>query len=157
MPKRTKGNPDTEGLTAEGNQRRGQIGQYWHGNEPSHHIAYLYTLWGRRDKAAAIIGKLCRESYLPTPDGLCGNDDCGQMSAWYIFSMMGFYPVNPCGDGYVLGEAQADEIRLGCAFRVLSADDGSAGGKVFLNGAAVDGAKISHEDILRGGTLLFGK
>ena len=157
MPTRTKGNSDTEGLTAEGNPRRGQIGQYWHGNEPSHHIAYLYTLWGRRDKAAAIIGKLCRESYRPTPDGLCGNDDCGQMSAWYIFSMMGFYPVNPCGDGYVLGEAQADEIRLGCAFRVLSADDGSVGGKVFLNGAAVDEAKISHEDILRGGTLLFGK
>lgn len=160
MPIRTSGNPDTEGLTAEGKLRRGQIGQYWHGNEPSHHIAYLYTLWGRRDKSAAIIGRLCRESYLPKPDGLCGNDDCGQMSAWYLFSMMGFYPVNPCGDGYVFGEAQSEEIRLKTGngtFRILSGQGASKDGGIFLNGRAVSGARISHGDIMRGGTLLFEK
>ena len=150
----------------------GQIGMYWHGNEPSHHIAYLYSLWGRRDKAAALVGRICREAYRPVPDGLCGNDDCGQMSAWYLFSMMGFYPVNPCGDGYVLGKAQAEEMKLRVGkgvFRILSAkntkkfenvelwkSENMEIPNVLLNGEAVKGAKISHDDIMRGGTLVFG-
>ena len=133
-----------------------KAGTNWHGNEPSHHIAYLYALWGRRDKTAEIVGKICREAYCPEPGGLCGNDDCGQMSAWYLFSMMGFYPVNPCGDGYVLGEAQAEEIKLRVVsegageFRIVGGEGG-----VVLNGKAIDGVKISHEDIMRGGTLEF--
>jgi len=154
----------------------GQIGQYWHGNEPSHHVAYFYSLWGRREKTAEIVRKLCCEAYRPKPGGLCGNDDCGQMSAWYLFSMMGFYPVNPCGDGYVLGEAQAEEVKLkvveGKAFSVLAAENAEDAEKcgnekvsnsqqpipnVYLNGEAVMGVKISHEDIMRGGTLAFGK
>ena len=154
----------------------GQIGQYWHGNEPSHHVAYFYSLWGRRDKTAALTRRICREAYRPKPDGLCGNDDCGQMSAWYLFSVMGFYPVNPCGDGYVLGEAQAEEVKLrvgSCEFRVVGAevgDNSSSSRKEdnnsilqlktqtpTLNGKPVKGVKISHEDIMRGGTLVFGK
>ncbi len=154
----------------------GQIGQYWHGNEPSHHVAYFYSLWGRREKTAEIVRKLCREAYRPKPGGLCGNDDCGQMSAWYLFSVMGFYPVNPCGDGYVLGEAQAEEVKLrvgSCEFRVVGAevgDNSSSSRKEdnnsilqlktqtpTLNGKPVKGVKISHEDIMRGGTLVFGK
>ena len=154
----------------------GQIGQYWHGNEPSHHVAYFYSLWGRREKTAALTRRICREAYRPKPDGLCGNDDCGQMSAWYLFSMMGFYPVNPCGDGYVLGEAQAEEVKLrvgGCEFRVVGAevgDNSSSSRKEdnnsilqlktqtpTLNGKPVKGVKISHEDIMCGGTLVFGK
>ena len=154
----------------------GQIGQYWHGNEPSHHVAYFYSLWGCRDKTAALTRRICREAYRPKPDGLCGNDDCGQMSAWYLFSMMGFYPVNPCGDGYVLGEAQAEEVKLrvgSCEFRVVGAevgDNSSSSRKEdnnsilqlktqtpTLNGKPMKGVKISHEDIMRGGTLVFGK
>ena len=126
----TRGNSDEGGRKADGSIRAGQIGQYWHGNEPSHHIVYFYSLWGRRDKAAELVGRICREAYRPAPGGLCGNDDCGQMSAWYLFSMMGFYPVNPCGDGYVLGEAQAEEIRLKVGsggvgeFRILGGEVG---------------------------------
>ena len=153
----------------------GQIGQYWHGNEPSHHVAYFYSLWGRRDKTAALTRRICREAYRPKPDGLCGNDDCGQMSAWYLFSMMGFYPVNPCDDGYVLGEAQAEEVKLRVGseeFRILATKNTKNTKKcgnekvsnsqqpipnVYLNGEAVKGVKISHEDIMRGGTLVFGK
>ena len=155
MPKGRKGNSDEGGLTADGNLRRGQIGMYWHGNEPSHHIAYFYSLWGRRDKTAALVGKICREAYLPRPEGLCGNDDCGQMSAWYLFSMMGFYPVNPCGDGYVLGAAQAEEIKLREGkgeFRIVRSGDGEG---VMFNGKVVNGFKISHEEIMRGGVLSF--
>ena len=155
MPKGRKGNSDEGGLTADGNLRRGQIGQYWHGNEPSHHIAYLYSIWGRREKTAEIVGRICREAYLPRPEGLCGNDDCGQMSAWYLFSMMGFYPVNPCGDGYVLGAAQAEEIKLGEGkgeFRIVRSGDGEG---VMFNGKVVNGFKISHEEIMRGGVLSF--
>ena len=141
VPSGKYGNADEGGLAADGNLRRGQIGMYWHGNEPSHHIAYLYALWGRRDKTAALVGKICREAYRPVPDGLCGNDDCGQMSAWYIFSMMGFYPVNPCGDGYVLGDAQTDEVALhlpnGRTFRV---------GREMQ----IPGVMISHDDIMKG-------
>ena len=156
MPKGKGRSSDEGGLAADGNLRRGQIGMYWHGNEPSHHIAYLYSIWGRRDKTAALVGRVCREAYKPQPDGLCGNDDCGQMSAWYIFSMMGFYPVNPCGDGYVLGEAQAEEVKLrvgSCEFRVVRCGNS---GEVRLNGKPVEGAKISHVEIVAGGELRFG-
>ena len=136
----------------------GQIGQYWHGNEPSHHVAYFYSLWGCRDKTAALTRRICREAYRPKPDGLCGNDDCGQMSAWYLFSMMGFYPVNPCGDGYVLGEAQAEEIKLsvgnGKVF-LTQRRKGAENAEVILNGKKFDAVKISHADIVRGGTLEF--
>ena len=155
MPKGRKGNSDEGGLTADGNLRRGQIGQYWHGNEPSHHIAYLYSIWGRREKTAEFVGRICREAYMPRPEGLCGNDDCGQMSAWYLFSMMGFYPVNPCGDGYVLGAAQAEEIKLREGkgeFRIVRSGDGEG---VMFNGKVVNGFKISHEEIMRGGVLSF--
>ena len=179
----TRGSSDEGGRKADGSLRAGQIGQYWHGNEPSHHVAYLYSLWGRRDKTAALVKRICREAYRPAPGGLCGNDDCGQMSAWYLFSMMGFYPVNPCGDGYVLGEAQAEEIKLKVGsegmgeFRIvgrkvevkssssrkdenftlqLKTPTQDSNSNVSLNGKKVDGVKISHEDIMRGGVLEFG-
>ena len=93
-------------MTGEASDVTGLIGQYSHGNEPSHHVIYLYTLAGRQDKAAEKIRQVFKECYLNTPGGLCGNDDCGQMSAWYIFSALGFYPVNPVSGQYVPGEAQ---------------------------------------------------
>lgn len=86
-------------LTGEGckDDLTGMIGQYVHGNEPSHHIPWLYALCGRPDKARAVVGRIMREFYRPTPDGLVGNDDCGQMSAWYVWAFLGRYPVTPCG------------------------------------------------------------
>ena len=93
-------------LTGESQDITGLIGQYSHGNEPCHHVIYLYTLAGRQDKAAERIRQVFRDFYRNEPGGLCGNDDCGQMSAWYIFSALGYYPVNPVGGEFVPGEAQ---------------------------------------------------
>lgn len=90
----------------------GLIGQYAHGNEPSHHIAYLYALLGKPWKSQQLVRQICDEFYKNEPDGLIGNEDCGQMSAWYVFSAMGFYPVVPASDWYVAGEPLFDEIEL---------------------------------------------
>ncbi len=89
----------------------GLIGQYSHGNEPCHHVIYLYTLAGRQDKAAERIRQVFQEFYKCEPGGLCGNDDCGQMSAWYIFSALGYYPLNPVGGNFVEGEAQVKALK----------------------------------------------
>ncbi len=84
----------------------GRIGQYAHGNEPDHHVPYLYDLIGKEHKAQFQINRIVDSLYTNTPDGLCGNDDCGQMSAWYVFSSLGFYPVNPIDGKYYLGAPQ---------------------------------------------------
>ncbi|MCQ2184019.1 MAG: GH92 family glycosyl hydrolase [Bacteroidales bacterium] len=140
----------------------GLIGQYAHGNEPSHHVIYLYTLAGRQDKAAELIHRTWTSQYLDAPDGLSGNDDCGQMSAWYIFSALGFYPVNPCGGEYVLGAPQLPEMTLHLAsgkdFTVTAqniSDENIYVKSVKLNGQPYNLATISHEDIMKGGTLEF--
>jgi predicted alpha-1,2-mannosidase len=88
----------------------GQIGQYAHGNEPSHHIAYLYNYIGKPHKSAKLVREIMNDLYSDKPDGLCGNEDCGQMSAWYIFSAMGFYPVNPADGNYIFGSPIFDQI-----------------------------------------------
>ena len=90
----------------------GLIGQYAHGNEPSHHAAYLYAYLGKQDKTAELVRKICDELYQPTPDGLCGNEDCGQMSAWYVMSAMGFYPVCPGSGVYVIGSPIFDNVTI---------------------------------------------
>lgn len=90
----------------------GLIGQYAHGNEPSHHVTYLYALAGRPERTQELIRKIFDTQYSPKPNGLCGNDDCGQMSAWYMFSAMGFYPVNPVSGEYVFGAPQLPEFVL---------------------------------------------
>ena len=93
------------------------------------------------------------------PDGLCGNDDCGQMSAWYVFATLGFYPFDPCGGEYVLGEAQLPSISIdvggGKMFRVVSETPGAASRAVEFNGRKLEGVKINHADIMKGGTLRF--
>ena len=89
----------------------GLIGQYAHGNEPSHHIPYLYAMIGKPEKTVAVVREIFRRFYKPTPDGLSGNDDCGQMSAWYIFSAMGKYPVTPCGSQLVSVAPQIPGVR----------------------------------------------
>lgn len=87
----------------------GLIGQYAHGNEPSHHVAYLFQ---SRDSIKKYVSKICSEMYKPEPDGLCGNEDCGQMSAWYVFSSMGFYPADPSVTNMVLGEMMFDSVHF---------------------------------------------
>ena len=99
-------------VTGEASDVTGLIGQYSHGNEPCHHVIYLYTLAGRQDLAAQHIREVFRDFYHNSPGGLCGNDDCGQMSAWYIFSALGYYPVNPVSGEFVQGEAQVRKARI---------------------------------------------
>lgn len=94
----------------------GMIGQYAHGNEPSHHTIYLYSLLGRTDRAAELIRQVCSDFYTTSPDGLIGNEDCGQMSAWYVFSALGFYPVFPADGKYV--SARLFARGPGCIFRM---------------------------------------
>src|SRR5690606_33710755 len=90
----------------------GLIGQYAHGNEPSHHIAYLYMYLDRPRDTQQLIRKICRDFYQNKPDGLIGNDDCGQMSAWYLFSAMGFYPVNTVDGRYIFGAPQLSKVTI---------------------------------------------
>ena len=103
--------PDTKGDTIL-LDISGMIGQYVHGNEPSHHVIYFYPQVGHPEKAAERIREVFDTQYHVGPEGLCGNDDCGQMSAWYLFSAMGFYPFNPCGGEYVIGAPQVPAAQV---------------------------------------------
>ena len=140
----------------------GLIGQYAHGNEPSHHVAYLYTYVDKAYKTQELIREIFDRFYLPEPSGLCGNDDCGQMSAWYIFSAMGFYPVNPVGGEYIIGAPQLKRIVLHLPENktfTVEAVNLSKQNKyvkaVALNGQEITDFRIQHKDILAGGHLIF--
>lgn len=140
----------------------GLIGQYAHGNEPSHHVAYLYTLAGRPERTQELIRQIFDTQYLPKPNGLCGNDDCGQMSAWYMFSAMGFYPVNPVSGEYVFGAPQFPKFTLhladGKTFTILAeglSEEHKYIDSITLNGKPYTKNYITHEDILKGGTLVY--
>ena len=149
-------------LVTSQNDVTGLIGQYAHGNEPSHHVAYLYALAGRPSRTQELIREIFDTQYHPTVDGLCGNDDCGQMSAWYMLSAMGFYPVNPVSGEYVFGAPQMPKIVLqlpkGKTFTVI-ADGISSDNKyvdyITLNGKKYNKTSISHSEIMRGGTLVY--
>jgi predicted alpha-1,2-mannosidase len=140
----------------------GLIGQYAHGNEPSHHIAYLFNYTGRPWMTQSYVREIMETQYNNTLDGISGNEDCGQMSAWYILSSMGLYPVNPCGGVYAIGSPAVDEAVIdaggGKTFRI-SVRNQSAQNRYIqsaaLNGKPLDRSWISHGDILRGGTLEF--
>jgi predicted alpha-1,2-mannosidase len=140
----------------------GLIGQYAHGNEPNHHIAYLYTLAGDPAKTQRLVRQIADQFYQNKPDGLSGNDDCGQMSAWYIFTAMGFYPVNPADGKYVFGAPQLSKVSLalpGNKSFLIEARGLSVTNKyvqsISLNGRPYLKNYISHKDILKGGKLLF--
>ena len=140
----------------------GLIGQYAHGNEPSHHVIYMYQYAGRPWRTEALVREVFDRFYRPLPDGLCGNDDCGQMSAWYLFSAMGFYPVDPAGGEYVLGAPQIPSITLklpgGKTFtsRALGLSPIHKYVKsVTLNGMPLEGFKLTYNDIMQGGVLEF--
>ena len=140
----------------------GLIGQYAQGNEPSHHVAYLFNYADQPHKSQYYLNKIMTELYRDTPDGLCGNEDCGQMSAWYIFSAMGFYPVNPVEGKYQLGTPLFPKVTLkvGPEKRfVITAnkenDKFIYSEKVLLNGKKLDRSWITHEEIMEGGELEF--
>ena len=140
----------------------GLIGQYAHGNEPSHHVAYLYALAGRPSRTQELIREIFDTQYRPTVDGLCGNDDCGQMSAWYMLSAMGFYPVNPVSAQYVFGAPQMKKITVhlqnGKTFTVIA--DGLSEANKYVESITLNGKKLSknyidHAAIMNGGTLVY--
>lgn len=139
----------------------GFIGQYIHGNEPSHHIAYLYNYTGAPHKTQEKVNQILNEMYSDQPDGLCGNEDCGQMSAWYIFSSLGFYPVNPANGKYDLGRPDFPEaiIKAGDReFKIIAhnySPDNIYVSKVMLNQAELNRHYITHEEIMNGGILEF--
>jgi len=140
----------------------GLIGMYAHGNEPSHHTVYLYALLGRPWRTQELVRRILDSLYAPSRDGLCGNDDCGQMSAWYIMGALGFAPVNPCGGEYVIGvprfESVTIDVGAGKQFRVM-AKGLSTGNRyvqsVLLNGKRIIGPILRHADIVKGGELTF--
>ena len=140
----------------------GLIGNYAHGNEPSHHVTYLYTLAGKPERTQELIRQIFDTQYRPAPDGLCGNDDCGQMSAWYMFSAMGFYPVNPVSGEYVFGAPQMPKFVLhlqdGKTFTVLAeglSKEHKYVESITLNGEPYTKNYITHEDIMKGGTQVY--
>ena len=140
----------------------GMIGQYAHGNEPSHHVIYLYNKVGQPWKTQKYVAEVLHNLYQNAPDGICGNEDCGQMSAWYMFNAMGFYPVDPVSGHYVFGAPQMPKIVLhlpdGKTFTVI-AENLSKEHKyidsITLNGEPYTKNYISHEDIVKGGTLVY--
>ncbi|MCI0471952.1 MAG: glycoside hydrolase family 92 protein, partial [Ignavibacteria bacterium] len=142
--------------------RDGIIGNYVHGNEPGHHIPYLYVYAGMPWKTQEKVNMIMREMYDDAPDGLCGNDDCGQMSAWYIFSALGFYPVCPGSNEYVFGAPYVEKavvnLENGRTF-TMTADNFSEMNiyiqKILLNGKDYTKTFIKHEDIMNGGNLVF--
>jgi predicted alpha-1,2-mannosidase len=140
----------------------GLIGWYAHGNEPSHHIAYLYDYAGAPWKTQQRLKQIMDSQYAPRPDGLSGNDDLGQMSAWYIFTALGFYPVTPASDVYAIGRPFVPSATLhlsnGRSFTVSASpmDDAHPWvGAVTLNGKPLDRPYIRHAQILAGGELHF--
>lgn len=154
--------PDTFFADTEDITREGIIGGYVHGNEPAHHVAYLYNWTNQPYKAQAQIRKILRMQYKNTPDGLGGNDDCGQMSAWYIFSSLGFYPVAPGSDEYSIGspavESAVLQLENGKTFSVETVNQSDKNvyvRKIELNGKTITDLKIHHSDIVNGGKLLF--
>ena len=140
----------------------GLIGQYAHGNEPSHHMAYLYNYVGKPHKTQYRVRQIMEEQYSIYPDGLSGNEDCGQMSSWYVLSAMGFYSVTPGLDYYTIGTPLFDQAQIklenGQTF-VIRADKLSPNNKyiqsVSLNGRSYDKSYLLHSDIMRGGELIF--
>jgi predicted alpha-1,2-mannosidase len=140
----------------------GMIGQYIHGNEPSHHLAYLYNYAGAPARTQERLRQIVESQYRPAPDGLVGNDDLGQMSAWLIFTSLGFYPVAPGSNEYVIGRPFVDEATLhlpnGSTFKVIAEHLSSSNAyirSVTLNGKPLSRLFLLHEELMRGGELRF--
>ena len=140
----------------------GLIGQYAHGNEPSHHMAYLYNFVNKPAKTQEKVHQILTELYTNTPDGISGNEDCGQMSAWYIFSSLGFYPVTPGSNQYIIGTPLFDKATInlenGKSFTIKTLNNSKD--NIYIESATLNGEKypysfINHQDIINGGELVF--
>ena len=147
----------TEDVTEEG-----LLGGYVHGNEPSHHVIYLYNKVGQPWKTQKYVAEVLHNLYQNAPDGICGNEDCGQMSAWFVFSSMGFYPVDPISGQYEIGSPLFPEVKMhvgnGKIFTVLAPEVSAENiyiQSVKLNGQPYDKSYITHEQIMSGATLEF--
>jgi len=140
----------------------GLIGNYAHGNEPSHHVAYLFTAAGRPDLTAEIVRKVFDRFYMAKRDGLCGNDDCGQMSSWYLFSGFGFYPVDPVSGEYVFGAPQFQQSVLhlpnGKDLTISAegiSEDCKYVGAIRLNGEELPYTALTYDQLMNGGSLVY--
>ena len=140
----------------------GLVGQYAHGNEPNQHVAYLYAYAGMPWKTQAMVRRLLNEMYRAEPDGVIGNDDCGQTSAWFILSALGFYPVDPVSAVYVFGSPLFDDVEVdlqnGRTLRIRAqgnAPDRPYVQSVWWNDKAWTRNWISHADLIQGGELVF--
>jgi predicted alpha-1,2-mannosidase len=138
----------------------GLIGQYAQGNEPSHHIPYLYAYVGQPWKTAEIVREVFDKFYTTKTDGICGNEDVGQMSAWYVLSSMGFYAVNPANGIYVMGSPAVDEATIhykeNISFKMLAVDNSTVNKyiqKAEYNGKPYTKSYITHDMIVKGGEL----
>jgi predicted alpha-1,2-mannosidase len=140
----------------------GLIGQYAHGNEPSHHIAYMYTALGKPHKSAERCWQVMTTLYSDKPDGLAGNEDCGQMSAWYVWSALGMYPMNASSGRYLFGTPMVDKATIklpnGKSFSI-EVKRASVASKyiqsVQLNGKTIPVKDITHQQLMQGGKLQF--
>jgi predicted alpha-1,2-mannosidase len=144
----------------------GLLGQYAHGNEPCHHVPYLYALAGAQYKTALRVHQIMLMQYDNTPTGICGNDDCGQMSAWYVWSAMGFYPLNPASGVYVIGSPLVEKTTVeldpkfypGGTFTITAHNISNQNiyiQSAKLNGQPLNHPWITHDEVIHGGTLEF--
>ena len=140
----------------------GQIGQYFHGNEPTHHMAYLYGYMGRSDRTAELVRDICTKLYRNAPDGMCGDGDSGQMAAWYVLSSFGFYQVKPVGGEFVLGAPQYPRLKLylenGRALEIVAKNFSEKNrhvSEVSLNGRRIEDGIITYRQLMQGGRLVF--
>ena len=140
----------------------GMIGQYAHGNEPAHHVPYMYAYAGAQYKTASLVRKLQDQFYTDQPDGYCGNEDCGQMSAWHVMSALGFYQVNPSNGVFVFGSPSFSKAKInlanGKSFTVIA--NGNSSTNVYIKSAKLNGkpytkAFITYDEIMRGGSLVL--
>ena len=140
----------------------GRIGEYWHGNEPSHHVVYLYCYAGQPWKAQKLLHTIVKTQYGNQPHSLTGNDDCGQMSAWYIFTCMGFYPVAPASDYYVIGAPQMKQItmRLSNGNKLTMTAENLSEQNIYVQAVRLNGKNwnspfLPYNELKNGGTLEF--
>ena len=144
------------------NDITGLIGQYAHGNEPSHHVAYLYTYAGKQWKTAELVRRILKSFYTTKPDGLIGNEDAGQMSSWYILSAMGFYPANPNSGQFVFGSPIINKAKIKIdatkSFQITAknnSDENIYIQRIELNGKPYTKTFVDYQDIMKGGELVF--
>ncbi|HEX3073886.1 MAG TPA: glycoside hydrolase family 92 protein, partial [Ignavibacteriales bacterium] len=140
----------------------GRFGEYWHGNEPAHHVPYLYDFAGKPWKTQSLVRRIVLTQYGNKPNSLCGNDDCGQMSAWFLFNTMGFYPVAPSSNIYVIGTPCAKQVtmRLGNGKTFVSKAENYSPENMYIQSVKLNGKKwnktyIPFEEISKGGEIIY--